>query len=112
MPKIEIRLDPDQAFPAPSGVNFFHFTHVDSEVEMLAGYVDLTRIHHAVKANESAGEGGAVQVEPEVTHRFVMSLNGFFQLLDRVNNIGDRIRRQTESPESESSINDEGPSDG
>lgn len=91
MPYVRVEFDRDGPLPAPEGANFFHFTHIQGEVEMLVGYVDLNRLWALSQDYEDASDEeelpSHVSVKPEITHRLVLSANGFKTLKDRVDQI-------------------------
>lgn len=96
MPWVTIKLDLQAPLPRPEGANFFHFTQVLDEVEMLVGYLPLTKLHNASEAAEhNAGELMADDqmaiVSPEITHRLSLTMNGFRTLKERVDLLAERI---------------------
>lgn len=84
-------LIPKVDLPAPEAVNFFHFTFSGPEMEMLVGILDL---NHVLDAN-SRPRNGVVQLRPEVTHRFLMSIRGFALLKQQVEEISKKIEELT-----------------
>jgi len=94
MPIVTVHFDPEAPQPPPEGANFFHFTQVQDEVEMVVGYVSPTKVHAIVQAHPDAKDQEElpdVSLSPEISHRFLMSLNGFRILRDRVNQIWNTI---------------------
>lgn len=60
--------------PASEGANFFHFTVLGPEVQMLVGTVNLLQLHEAKQT------GSQHSIVPEITHRFLLSPVGFTAL--------------------------------
>ena len=68
---VSIGLDGSVPLPPAEGANFFHFTVVEHEVQLLVGSVNLLRLHEAKRRGEP------ITVAPQITHRFLLSPLGF-----------------------------------
>lgn len=95
---IKVRIDSETAVPAPEGVNFFYFTRIADEYQLLVGNVNLMRLHEM-----TTGEA-PFEFEPQITHRFLMSQFGFDRLKAALDDISaktdaSRARRQKEAKE-------------
>jgi hypothetical protein len=88
---VTVKIDLSREMPPPEGANFFHFTFLRGEVQMLLGYVDLFRIH------EMKAPGKTRVIYPEVTHRFSLSALGFAQLKAQVDEIAAKIELMSSS---------------
>lgn len=73
-PNISVSVPGNLPMPAPEGANFFHFTVVGGEVQLLVGSINLLRLHEAKRNQETA------TIVPQITHRFLLSPLGFAQL--------------------------------
>jgi|WetSurMetagenome_2_1015567.scaffolds.fasta_scaffold492854_1 hypothetical protein len=80
------RVEITAAHPVPpsEGANYFHFTSVGAEIQMLVGTVNLLRLHESM-----LGEGGTVS--PEITHRFLLSPLGFAHLKQQIEEIAQSV---------------------
>jgi hypothetical protein len=63
------------------------------EVEMLVGLLDL---NHIVDV-QARSKGRPIQLRPEVTHRFMMSIRGFAVLKQQIEEISRRVEELTGS---------------
>ena len=79
---VSVGVPPELALPLSEGANYFHFTRVGSEVQMLVGCVNLIQLH-AAKDHE-----GTTTLAPQITHRFLLSSLGFNQLKVQLDEIG------------------------
>lgn len=77
-----IRVAPDLALPPPEGANFFHFTVVGADIQMLVGAINLLQLHDA----KNRGVVDAL-ITPQITHRFTLSAFGFVQLKAQIDEI-------------------------
>ena len=75
---------PKEDRPPPQGANYFHFTWLGTDIQMLAGYIDLDRLRESVSKDS---EGTSNEVSLEVSNRFSMSVTSFFRLRDQVNDL-------------------------
>lgn len=92
---------PDSSeFPPAEAVNHFRFSRVGTEVQMLAGYLDLTLLVAAINrgqqivggSDESGkGEDLAIDLPVEVTHRLYLSNRAFAELKEKVDEIYDAM---------------------
>src|SRR5690242_8651268 len=84
---IELKVKiPTKGLPSPTAVNWFHFTRMDNEVQMLAGFIDAYEVvQHQLHASQN-------DIDPEVSHRFMLSLNGFLFLRQQVEQIFNSLR--------------------
>ena len=82
----EVLVQFTSAHPVPpaEGANYFHFTSVGAEVQMLVGAVNLLRLHESLR-------GESRTVVPEITHRFLLSPLGFAQLKRQIDEIADSV---------------------
>jgi len=71
---------------SPIGANYFHFTFIGPELEMLVGNLSLRAIHEFKEASEKSAT--AEPVVPNVTHRFMLTPLGFDQLRQQIEEIG------------------------
>jgi len=76
-------ISPEMDLPAALGANFFHFTVVGPEIQMLVGSVNLLEIHQAKTS------GGEIKVTPKISHRFSLSALGFNQLKAQLAELGE-----------------------
>jgi hypothetical protein len=70
---VSYRVSAETDLPVAEGINFFHFTTVGPEVQMLVGTINLLAIHEAKQSGETLG------TTPQITHRFLLSALGFNQ---------------------------------
>ena len=92
MPFVDVRLGEGER-PAAEAANFFHFTWVADQVELLVGYLSLEEVHSIVQRNPDAEDQeqlGEV-VNPQITHRLMMSMSGFEVLRERMNQMSEMI---------------------
>lgn len=73
-PQMGVAVPANLPLPQPLGANFFHFTLVAGEVQMLVGSLNLLRIHEASQRGESA------TLTPDISHRFTLSPFGIANL--------------------------------
>ena len=73
--------------PRPEGVNYFTFTQVGTDVQMLAGYVDLDAMRGGILSEEDYAE-----VPIAITNRFSMSITSFFRLHDQADDLIAKMR--------------------
>ncbi len=71
---VAVAIPANLPLPPAEGANFFHFTVVGEEVQLLVGSINLLRIH------EAKGKTEPTTVVPEITHRFLLSPLGFKSL--------------------------------
>ena len=71
--------------PAAEGANFFHFTVIGEEVQLLVGTINLIRLHEA----KERGETGVIV--PDITHRFLLSPLGFASLKTNLEEIAKSV---------------------
>jgi len=71
--------------PAPEPASVFRFAFSGSEVQMLVGYVDPERL-------VNLPDHGEVEVPAEVTHRFMLSPRGLFQLKSQLDEIAQKLK--------------------
>lgn len=83
MAQIEVRFPEGADLPPPEGVNYFDFSFLGPEVQLLAGYMDLKSL---AIASQSADDEVNV-LSPEITHRLVMSIRGFLHLRAQIDGI-------------------------
>ncbi len=80
--QVRVQLKLNETLPPPQGANFFHLSIARGEVELLVGYADLARIVQG--ARDRASDDDTVEVAPEITHRFMLSMAGLIDLRDRI----------------------------
>lgn len=68
--------------PPAEGANYFHFTMVGGEFQMLVGSIDLRAVHAAKLEGQ-----GQLKVTPALTHRFTLSPMGFAALKNNIDEI-------------------------
>ena len=79
--QIPIILDGDEPLPSPEGVNFFHLTVGGTEVQLLVGWVSLLRIAEIESEHKEA------KVQAQITHNFLMSIEGLARLKATLDNL-------------------------
>jgi hypothetical protein len=84
---VRVEITARHPLPPPQGANFFHFTTVGSEVQMLVGSVNLLRVHEAGRGGESP------TITPDITHRFLLSPLGFAQLKKQIDEISKHVQQ-------------------
>lgn len=72
--------------PPAEGANYFHFTVLGPEVQMLVGTVNLLHLHEA-KLTDSRET-----LEAEITHRFLLSPLGFQALKSQMDMIAASVQ--------------------
>lgn len=82
---ISVELPVNLPLPVPVGANYFHFTVVAGEVQMLVGSVNLLRVH------EARLQGEAATIIPEISHRFTLSAWGFTTLNNQLAKIAESL---------------------
>jgi hypothetical protein len=82
---VTVQLTTRHPLPPAQGANYFHFTTLGEEVQMLVGTVNLLRVHEATQGEEDA------VVSPDITHRFLLSPLGFAHLKAQVDQIASGI---------------------
>ncbi len=89
MAVIRIKVPTDVELPPPEGANFFQFTHVQNEAQMLVGYIDLHRLAREAGDLTDVADDEELDIEltPEITHRFLLSTNGLVMLKERLDEI-------------------------
>ncbi len=86
---------PDPADRPPAeGVNFFHFSFVGTDVQLLTGYVDAYAVHKARERARSGENDGRPSVQINVTHRFLMSPMGLARLKEGLDDIWEKLEAQ------------------
>lgn len=94
--------------PPPEGVNFVMFTQVGADVQMLTVYADLDDLREGILS-----EGDLDEVVGEITHRFSMSVTGFFRLRDQVNDLVEKMKAAgAQIPDHDSGAEEAGDNDG
>jgi hypothetical protein len=88
MQEIRIEVPRSAKMPPPEGANYFHVTTSGPDVQLLVGYVDLLKLHHARTG------GAKSRIEPEITHRFYLSVTAFFMLKRQLEEIEAILRKQ------------------
>lgn len=80
---LQVSVSVSSAVPVPpaDGANFFHFTVVGSEIQLLVGTINLLRFLEAKQSGEPTN------LVPEITHRFLLSPLGFAQLKSQIEQI-------------------------
>lgn len=93
MAQVKIVMDNQRPLPPPEGANFFALSRVETEVELQVGYIDLHRLLTEVGETEQLEDDTEVEVDlsPEITHRFVMSLSGLHLLKQKVDEIVGKV---------------------
>ena len=74
--------------PHPLGANFFHFTRVGEEVQMLVGSVNLLRLHEASRRPT----GDPLVIVPDIVARYTLSPLGLASLQSQLAQLTDRMR--------------------
>jgi hypothetical protein len=78
--KVELQ---SEDLPPPEAVNFFNLSRVGTDVQLMAGYLDLHKA--AVALQEAQARGGEPkQLKAEATHRLVMGAQAFAMLKAQV----------------------------
>jgi hypothetical protein len=93
---LEISL-PKGARPPAEIATFFQMAHTGSEIQMLVGYIDPQIVAARAQQELVRRPGGGeiqVKIEPELTHRFSISPQGFAMLRASV----DLIVKSTSRP--------------
>ena len=85
--QLQIGITAETPLPDPIGANFFHFTLVGTELQLLIGSINLLQMHE-IKTNPS---GKSHTLIPHVSHRFLMSPFGFAQLKAQVDGLADKV---------------------
>jgi hypothetical protein len=93
---IRVRLSPPDQSPPPEAANFFYFTFLGPDVQMLVGYVDPRTVH------EARLRGEEVVVTPHVAHRIALSARGFQHLRKQLEEIA-KLYDQMNPPQGVSS---------
>ena len=86
-PPVQVGVPADFPLPHPLGANFFHFTIMGGEIQLLVGSVNLLQLREAAK------EGKGALVVPDITHRFTLSTLGFEQLRTQIEAVSPRVKR-------------------
>ena len=79
--RVGIAIPGNLPLPPAAGANFFHFTVVGEEVQLLVGTINLIRLH------EAKGKTESTMVVPDITHRFLLSPLGWASLYNQVQEI-------------------------
>ena len=69
---VAVRLPESSEFPRPEAANFFQFSWGGPDVQMLIGYLDMVPRPVGLGTSDQV-----VSVEPLITHRLFMSIQGF-----------------------------------
>lgn len=77
---------PSGQLPLAEAVNWFTMTRVETEFQILVGYLDLRATHELVEKAKATGKTKE-RLKAEVTHRFSMSLRTFLQMRRQVEQI-------------------------
>ena len=95
MALVTVKVDPETSNVPTEGANFFHFTQVRDEIEMLVGYISLLRIHNLAISHANLSDEVEVEEEvvPEISRRYLLSPNGLRVLRDRVNEIWEKMEK-------------------
>ena len=85
--KLTVSVSVSSAVPVPpaEGANFFHFTVVGPEIQLLVGSINLLRFLEAKQSGEPTN------LVPEFTHRFLLSPMGFAQLKAQIDQIAPTV---------------------
>lgn len=81
---------PDGSAALPIGANWFHFRLHLGDLEMLVGYVSAGAIEQ-ITPDLMAGRDPQ-PLEPEVTGRYLVQMNGFLQLRAQVEDIYKKMK--------------------
>jgi hypothetical protein len=82
-----VQLPPPEELPKPEAANFFYFTFVGPDVQLLVGYIDFRVFHDASKNKE------VLTASPQVYHRFLIPQTGFDQFKLQVDEIADKYEK-------------------
>lgn len=88
---LRIQLPQPQELPNPEGANYFNFTVVGPDVQLLVGYIDFRVIHEGRLSKEG------VAAVPMISHRFLVSQTGFQHLraqMDEITTKYDALMKQ------------------
>lgn len=83
--KVAVVITGGTPLPPAEGANFFHFTTLGPEVQLLVGTVNLLRLHEAKTTDDPSA------VVPEITHRFLLSPIGFAALKQQMATIEQKV---------------------
>ncbi len=73
-PLVSVTIPANLPLPAPEGANFFHFSVVGNEVHMLVGTLNFLRL---LEARQRLDSNESTVIVPDITHRFLLSPQGF-----------------------------------
>lgn len=78
---IEVKVNlPSSARPHPEAANFFQMAHVGPDIQLLIGYVDPQSVASKIEKARAAGKPLSISMEVELSHRLLVSPQGFATL--------------------------------
>lgn len=92
MPSLTLDAELPDEFPKPEAANWFSASRIGHEVELLVGYMDLKRIANILEEQQEHGEGGAVSMPVEVTHRLALGPTGLVNLKQKIDEMYEAMR--------------------
>lgn len=73
------------SLPAPQPVNAFRIGRVGQQVQMLVGYIDVTKVADAIeRARTTDDKSPEISIVPEGAQRMYMTPDSFVELKDKV----------------------------